>query len=193
MALYEGPDGVTYDLAHLDAFEVVINLKIGEEDLQVPLWVVFRNHCYSREVMLGKDGDEEMQWELPPEPGEQYTRLFCPQRWAASHNLVEMVKTVLFEANCYRTTARGLYYKFDRAPRMQAGSAVGAYLFFKFRRNRHNPQGLVLSIESVHNRTNLPANDRNRQRITFKIALKESLQDHYPEVLEAIRAAAKWE
>ncbi len=190
MSSYTGPDGIEYSLAHLEPFEVIIDLRVGEEQFQVPLWVVYRNHCYSRDA-FGKDVDDEevMAWQLPEDPRERYPRLFCKDRWTYSHGLPAVVRTVLIQSRCYRTNDRGLYYKFDRASRTQAGSVEGTYLFYRFEANRYNSAGLVLSIESVHYRTTLPQNDRNRQLINFKIALDESLQKHYPEVLNELRKA----
>lgn len=188
MAGFSGPDGVVYTLDHLASSEVVIAVKVGDEELQVPLWVVYRNHCYSRDYAYGKDGDEELEWRLPDEPGERSIRLFCRDRWAYSHSLPAVVKAVLFASKCFRTTNRGLYYKFDRASKVQAGSYEGIYLFFKFARNRYNHAGLMLSVESVHERTTLPMNDRGRQQTTFKIALIEFLKDN-PDILEEIRKA----
>lgn len=191
MAKFLGPDGVEYCLDHLAAFELLIDIQIDTETLQVPLWVVFRNHCYSLDHVPSKDDDESLRWQLPTDTRERHARLFCPIRWKHSHALPTMIRATLAEAKCYRTTNQGLYYKFDRSPRMPAGAVTGTYLFFKFTRNRYSPAGLVLSIESVHARTTLPMNDRGKQQLTFKIALIESLRTHHLAVLQEIRAIAQ--
>jgi hypothetical protein len=183
---YTGPDGIEYSLEHLAPSEILINLQIKTEILTVPLWVVYRDHCYSRDFNERNEGDNQ-SWLLPENPRDKNRRLFCKDRWMYSHGLPSLVRGIVeSSAVCHRTTERGLYYRLERSSRRGAGPDEGVYLFLKLSPNSRNPMGVKLSVESVHERTNRPSNDRGRQSLKFWGALKEFLEKR-PEILEAIR------
>ena len=186
MAGYLGPDGIQYSLDHLAPLEISFELKIKAEILAIPLWVVFRDHCYSRELDEKKEGGD-CAWVLPSNPRDKNRRLFCKDRWMYSHGLPSLIRGIVESgAVCHRTTERSLYYRLERSSRRGSGPDEGVYLFFKFGPNRRNPAGVELSVESVHERTNRPSNDRGRQSLKFWAALKEFLEKR-PEILEAAR------
>lgn len=183
---YVGPDGIEYSLEHLAPSEILFELKIKTEILTVPIRVVYRDHCYSRDYNEGKESDDHA-WLLPENPWDKNRRLFCKDRWIYSQELPYLVRGIVESgAVCHRTTERGLYYRLERSSRRGAGSDEGVYLFLKLSPNSKNPMGVKLSVESVHERTNRPSNDRGRQSVKFWAALREFLEKR-PEILEALR------
>lgn len=183
---YLGPDGVEYSLAHLAPCEMSFDLKIKEEIFTVPLWIVYRDHCYSRDFRAEQEGDESA-WLLPENPRDRNRRLFCKDRWMYSHGLPDLVHGIVQSgAVCHRTTERSLYYRLERSSRRGAGHDEGVYVFLKLSPNAKNPMGIKLSVESVHERLNRPSNDRGRQSVKFWMAVREFLEKR-PEILDGIR------
>ena len=183
---YVGPDGIEYSLEHLVPSEILFDLQIKTEILTVPLWVVYRDHCYSRDYNEGKEG-EKHAWLLPENPQDKNRRLFCKDRWMYSHGLPSLVSGIVKSgAVCHRTNNQGLYYRLERSSRRGAGPDEGVYLFLKFSPNSTNPMGVRLSVESVHERTNRPSNERGRQGLKFWAVLREFLEKRQ-DILEAIR------
>jgi hypothetical protein len=182
-----GPDGVEYSLKHLAPSEIVFDLQIKTENFQIPLWVVYRDHCYSRDLDERKD-DNDHSWLLPKkEQDKNRRRLFCRDRWVYSHGLPELIRLVTKSGTLYRTTQHGLYYKLERSSKIGAGTDDGMYLFFKFSANRENPMGVRLSVESVHERITRPSNDRGRQSLKFWTALREFVEKNHPQILDMHR------
>jgi hypothetical protein len=144
--------------------------------------VSYRDHCYSRDFKAGDDP----RFLLPENPRDKSRRLFCKDRWMYSHGLPALIHGMVKNSTCYRTTKGGLYYKLERSSRRIATPDEGVYVFFEFSPNNTNPKGVRLSIESVHERTNRPSNDRGRQSLKFWAALKEFLKKH-PLILERHR------
>lgn len=183
---FTGPDGIKYSLDHLAPSEILFSLKIKTAIFTIPLWIVYRDHCYSRDFDENKEGDMHA-WLLPENPRDKNRRLFCKDRWMYSHGLPSLIRGIVESgAVCHRTTERSLYYRLERSSRKGAGPDEGVYLFFKFSPNRSNPAGVRLSVESVHERTRRPSNDRDKQSLKFWAALREFLEKR-PEILEATR------
>lgn len=181
-----GPDGIEYSLKHLVPSEIFFDLQIRTESFQIPLWVVYRDHCYSRDLDERKEGDDQA-WLLPEKPQDKNRRLFCRDRWMYSHGLPELIRAVMKSGILYRTSQHGLYYRLERSSRRGAGMDEGVYLFFKLSANRGNPMGVRLSVESVHERVNRPSNERGRQSLKFWNALREFLEKNHPQILDAHR------
>lgn len=181
---YVGSDGIKYSLGHLSPNEIIADITIDGETFAVPLWVSFRDHCYSREFKTGDD----TSLLLPENPRDKNRRLFCKDRWMYSHGLPDLVQGMVKNSTCYRTTKGGLYYKLERSSRRLATPDEGVYVFFELSPNKINPKGVRMSVESVHERTTRPANDRGRQSLKFWVALKEVLKKH-PHILDAHRKA----
>jgi hypothetical protein len=177
-------NGIKYSLEHLSPSEITAIIMIGGETFHVPLWVSYRNHCYSRDFKTGDD----TSLLLPENPQDKNRRLFCKDRWMYSHGLPELIQAMVQNSTCYRTTKGGLYYKLERSSHGLSRPDEGVYVFFELSPNSFNPKGVRLSIESVHERTTRPANDRGRQSLKFWAVLKEILKKH-PHILDAHRKA----
>ena len=181
-----GPDGSVYTLKHLSQCETSFDLKIKEELFTVPVLIKYRDHCYSRDFDLLKEGDQE-HWLMPINPMDKNRRLFCKDRWAYSKSLPDLISNMIANGVLYRTTNNGLYYKLERSSRISSHTDEGIYLFFKFSPNKYNPAGFVLSVESVHERKNRPTNDRGRQSLKFWQVVRELLEKKHPNILEELR------
>jgi hypothetical protein len=124
-------DGIEYSLAHLSPSEINANISIDEEVFEVPLWVSYRDHCYSRGFKLGDD----TSLLLPENPRDKNRRLFCKDRWMYSHGLPDLIQAMVKNATCYRTTTGGLYYNLKRSSHKGAGQDEGIYVFFELSPN----------------------------------------------------------
>jgi hypothetical protein len=181
-----GPDGTVYTIKHLSSTEVEFELKIKNEVFNIPIWIVYRDHCYSRDFDVSKEGDQA-HWLMPVNPLDKNRRLFCKDRWSYSCSLPAVISNLIANGLLYRTTNNGLYYRLERSSRASAHSDEGIYLFFKFSPNKRKPTGVVLSVESVHERNNRPGNDRGRQSLKFWEAVRELVEKKHPHILEELR------
>lgn len=175
MDKYKGPDGCEYDLTHLKSFSQRVSVKVSKIPYSVPVKVIFRDHCYTRTFC----DDDDPKWLIGS------NRIFCPDRWVFSQGLSKAIPTLMEHGICFRTTAHGQYFKFERSSHRNPAPDHGWYLFFKFRPNRED-LGVLMSVESVHERRTWPHNARGRQSLRFGAALSEFLK-RKPEVLDGIQ------
>lgn len=190
MRSFRGPDGSEYSLEHLAPFESTFGLKEGSETLHIPLWITFRDHCYSREVGKEEAEDEAaLAWRIPGRPDDPI-RLFCRDRWTYSHGLPSLLRNLIAGSTCYRTNQHGLYFRLEKSSKRGARAEEGWYLFFSFARNPDRQGQLRLSVESIHDRPTRPSNARGNHPLRFWAALKEYLEQR-PELFEEIRASAQ--
>lgn len=188
MRSFIGPDGNEYSLGHLAPFETVFGLKMGDEILEIPLWVTFRDHCYSRDISK-EDSEEALTWIMPAKTGEA-PRLFCRDRWTYSHGLPSLLRNLIAGSTCYRTNQHGLYFRLEKSSRRGARAEEGWYMFFSFARNPGREGQLRLSIESIHDRPTRPSNARGNHSLRFWAALKEYLEQRQ-ELFEEIKEEAR--
>jgi hypothetical protein len=174
-----GPDDNEYSLTHLAPFEIIFKLKIKNQILDIPIWISFRDHCYTREVTQGDD----LKWLIGGT-----TRIFCRDRWTYSHGVPNLLRSFISDSqgSCYRTTQRGLYFKLEKSSHRVSNPTEGWYLFFKFSKGNKKLGQLSLSVESVHDRTSLPANARGNHSLRFWSALKDFLKTR-PDLLREIQ------
>lgn len=179
MDTFRGPDGTDYDLAHLAAFECISTVTISGEKLEVPVLVLFRDHCYTREM---EEGDDE-SWRI--DCNGRKDAVFCPIRWTFSNGLRDLISGLVKGGRCYLTSQSGQYFRVQHSNERDKPPDHGWYVFFSFEKRRKGP-GVALSIVSVHPRQTWPSNARGRQNMKFGAALAAYLKGQ-PQILEALR------
>ncbi|WP_341960041.1 hypothetical protein [Pseudomonas sp. RC10] len=172
MTEFVTPTGAKYSLSHLAPSTHFFGVTLDKQAYDLPVRVMYRDHCYTRSFVSGSDDPKFL---FIPCVGEQ--RVFCPDRWAYSCGLPGIIENLLRQnAQCYCATQDGLYFKIDSSTvNRSVAPHAGWYLFFKFRPYRSGP-GVVLSVESNHERTSWPSNARGRKPARFRVLLTEYLR-----------------
>jgi hypothetical protein len=172
MTEFETPAGAKYSLEHLSPTSHFFGVTVDRKVYDLPILVLYRDHCYTRSFVAGVDNTD-----LLYRSDARERRVFCPDRWAYSCGLPGIIENVLRQnAQCYAASQDGLYFRIDSSTASpSARPHAGWYLFFKFRPQRSAP-GVILSVESNHERTSWPSNARGRKPARFRVLLTEYLR-----------------
>jgi hypothetical protein len=182
MTEFVTPTGATYSLRHLSPSNHIFGVTVNKKAYELPIQVMYRDHCYTRSFIVESDDPELL---FTPSTGER--RVFCPDRWAYSCGLPGIVDNLIRQnAQCYSASQDGLYFKVESSTANRRTTPhAGWYLFFKFRPHRRGV-GIILSVESNHERTSWPSNARGRKPARFRVLLTDYLRRR-PDLLERVK------
>lgn len=159
--------GVLRCVGHLSSSVVHYTLKLKSGAITLNATIYYSSHCYTRS-RKPEDPVESVLFSEMKRDGSIDERVFCADRWAFSKKLPGILAN-LESALCYRGSRNEVFYRVDDATATGSRWAICMALDI----NAH-AQELRLSVRSVHQRNNLPADAKLPQQRFFAI-----LRDFY--------------
>ena len=145
-------------MPHLDpmVIEMEYAAEKGGTRVGVPVLVQFSNHCYTRTRKAG-DTDEDVLFREMRKLGPE-ERVWCPERAAFSTRLPEIMSN-LGRLMCLRGNSKEILYRVE-SPGPRRGEHWYVCMRLSFKRATGE---ILISVRSVHSRSNKPVNTRGGQ------------------------------
>lgn len=146
--------GETYDLSHLEDFEVEFEIKLEDKSkTTLKALVMFSNtHCYTKEMSEGDQETIKGNWNRKTE-----NRSFCPDRWEFSKQIPDIMRNLNYKA-CMQGNNKAFFYRQERTGN-QTQSPEGWYICFNIYYKKSS-NTLEVRINSAHYRVNRPEDVR---------------------------------
>lgn len=169
-------DGVVYNLAHLDPFDLAVRVaavegkpgRPGKVALAITLAVHFSHHCFTTAC---SSADQIVSVLAYTDTRRGETRNFCVERWTLSRCLPDLIRT-LHERRCY-LTRRGNFFTVEGK-----GTAGDYTVFFNIRMVAADRA--TFFVESAYERFDAPHRHGGVQKIGLNAILRNMRQGRRP-------------